>query len=176
MKIFMGLGALVILVLIIALFVKKDYAVFREVTINKPKQEVFDYVKMLKNQDNYSKWALMDPNSKKTYKGTDGTAGFMSAWDSEVKDLGKGEQEITGLTEGARIDYNLHFIKPMENRAKAAMTTETAGDNQTKVTWTFSGNMAYPMNFMLLFLNMDKLLGKDLETGLDNLKVIMEKK
>ncbi|MBA2761849.1 MAG: polyketide cyclase, partial [Segetibacter sp.] len=42
--------------LIIALFVSKEYNIEREITINKPKQEVFNYVKNLKNQDNYSKW------------------------------------------------------------------------------------------------------------------------
>jgi hypothetical protein len=36
--------------------------------------------------------------------------------------------------------------------------------------------MKYPMNIMLLFMNMDEMLGKDLETGLVNLKAVMEKK
>jgi len=30
--------------------------------------------------------------------------------------------------------------------------------------------MKYPMNFMLLFINMDKMLGADMEKGLENLK------
>ena len=46
--------------LVIALFVKKDYAVEREIIINRPASEVFDYVKYLKNQNNFSKWATMD--------------------------------------------------------------------------------------------------------------------
>ena len=68
--------------MIAAIFVKREYSVEREVVINKPKQEVFEYVKLLKNQDNYSKWAMMDPKMKKEYTGTDGTVGFISAWDS----------------------------------------------------------------------------------------------
>ena len=35
--------------------------------------------------------------------------------------------------------------------------------------------MAYPMNIMLLFLNMEKMLGPDLQTGLNNLKEILER-
>jgi hypothetical protein len=31
------------------------------------------------------------------------------------------------------------------------------------------------MNFMLLCMNMDNMLGKDLETGLTNLKNVLEK-
>jgi hypothetical protein len=35
--------------------------------------------------------------------------------------------------------------------------------------------MKYPMNLMLLFFNMDEMLGKDLNTGLTDLKTILEK-
>ncbi len=64
------------LALVAALFIKKDYAVEREITISKPKQEVFDYIKYLKNQDHYSVWNCLDPAIRKIYTGTDGTVGF----------------------------------------------------------------------------------------------------
>jgi hypothetical protein len=35
--------------------------------------------------------------------------------------------------------------------------------------------MPYPMNLMLLFMDMDGMLGKDLQQGLDNLKGVLEK-
>jgi hypothetical protein len=35
--------------------------------------------------------------------------------------------------------------------------------------------MKYPMNLTLLFLDLDQLVGKDLEKGLSNLKEILEK-
>jgi uncharacterized protein YndB with AHSA1/START domain len=163
------------LVLITALLVKSEYAVEREVIINKPKSEVFAYILPLKNQDNFSVWAQRDPNMKKTYKGTDGTAGFVSAWDSENEHVGKGEQEIKKITEGERVDYELRFKKPFEATDYAFLTTEAVTDNQTKVKWGFNGKMPYPMNLMLLFMDMDKVLGKDLEQGLNNLKVVLEK-
>ena len=46
--------------------------------------------------------------------------------------------------------------------------------NSTVVKWGFNGKMAYPMNLMLLFMNMEKMLGSDLEEGLANLKVVLE--
>lgn len=174
-KILIVIVAIIALALIVALFTKKDYAVEREIVINKPKQVVFDYVKYLKNQDNFSKWAKMDPNMKKEYKGTDGTVGFVSAWDSESKDVGKGEQEIKAIREGEQVDFALHFIKPFEGRANAFMSTTALSENQTNVKWGFSSRMNYPMNIMLLFMDMDKMLGADLETGLQNLKGILEK-
>ena len=166
---------LIALLLIVALFVKKEYAVVREVTINKPRQVVFDYVKYLKNQDNYSVWAKLDPNMKKDYSGTDGTLGFVSAWESNVKDVGSGEQEITKITDGERLDMELRFLKPFKSTDFAYIITENVSDNQTKVMWGFTGKMPYPMNIMLLCMNMDKMLGNELQTGLNNLKSTLEK-
>ena len=161
--------------LIVALFVKKKYDVECEVTINKPKSEVYDYVKFLKNQDEYSVWLKMDPNAKKDYKGTDGTVGFVSAWSSDNKDLGKGEQEITGIKDGERIDYELRFIEPFESTEKAYMAFESPDSASTKVKWGFNGKMNYPMNLMMLFMDMDGMISKDLQTGLDEMKKILEK-
>jgi len=160
--------------LVTALFTDKDYSVEKEIVINKPKQEVFDFVKLLKNQDYFSKWAMMDPNMEKTYTGTDGQVGFISAWDSKVEDLGKGEQEIIKITEGERIDYELRFIKPFEATEAAYMTTESVSDNETKVKWGFNGRMDYPSNLMLLMMDFEKMIGDDLQTGLERLKLKLE--
>ncbi|MEJ7738431.1 MAG: SRPBCC family protein [Chitinophagaceae bacterium] len=171
-KVAIVVAAIIAIPLIIALFVKKEYAVEREVTINKPKQEVFNYVKYLKNQDNYSKWVRMDPDMKKDFKGTDGTVGFVYAWDGN-KEAGKGEQEIKNITEGERVDVEIRFVKPFEGLASAPIITEAVSDNQTKVKWGIKGESKYPVNFMNLF--MDNMLGKDLETSLAALKTILEK-
>jgi hypothetical protein len=171
---FVILGFIVV-VLIAGLFMRKDYGVSKEVVINKPNAEVFAYVKLIKNQDNFSTWQKADPNMKKDYKGTDGTVGFVAMWDSQNKDVGKGEQEIKAITEGSRIDMELRFIKPFEATDNAYMTTEVVSENQTKVTWGFKGRMAYPMNLMLAVMNMEDMLGEQLGTGLNNLKAELEK-
>lgn len=174
-KVLIVLAIILTLPLIIALFVKKDYAVEESIVINNSKSEVFDYVKHLKNQDNFSKWATMDPNMEKTYSGTDGTVGFISAWNSDHESVGAGEQEILKITEGERIDFELRFLKPFESTQAAYMTTEAINENQTEVKWGFKGKMNYPMNLMLLFMDFEELIGKDFQEGLSNLKTIVEK-
>lgn len=171
----LGIVGIIALILIIAAFTKKEYAVEREITINKPKMEVFEYVKLLKNQDNFSVWAMMDPNMKKEFRGTDGTVGAVSAWDSEVDNVGKGEQEIKKITEGERIDTELRFMKPFEATDNAYFAFASVDSTQTNVKWGFNGKMNYPMNFLLLCMDMDGMLGKDLAKGLENLKAVMEK-
>lgn len=165
---------LVGLLLIIALFVKKEYIIEREIIINKSKQEVFNYVKFLKNQDNYSKWVMTDPGMKKNFRGTDGTVGFVYAWDSDNKNAGKGEQEIKGITEGEKIDVEVRFFRPFESVAKTPIKTETVSVNQTRVKWGMEGRSKYPLNLMNLFIL--GILGKDLETSLSTLKGILERK
>lgn len=173
-KILVVLGFIVAIPLVLALFIAKEYSVEEEITIQKPKNEVFNYIKHLKNQDEYSKWAAMDPNMEKTFKGTDGTVGFISAWKSGDEHVGVGEQEITAIKEGERIDYDLRFFEPFESSDKAYMITESSAANKTVVKWGFEGKMDYPMNLMLLFMNFEEMLGDDFQTGLQNLKQKLE--
>ncbi len=161
-------------ILIAGLFIPKGMKATREIVINKPNAEVFNYIKHLKNQDNYSKWGSMDPNMKKEYKGTDATPGFVSAWEGNKK-VGQGEQEIISIEEGRKLNTELRFIKPFKSVAQSSMTTEAITENSTKVSWGFEGSMNYPMNAMKLFMNMEKAIGNDFSLGLNNLKSLLEK-
>jgi hypothetical protein len=177
MKILKKTGiALLILIaipLIAALFVRKEYTVEREITIDKSQREVFNYVKYLKNQDHFSKWVMTDPAMKKDFRGTDGEQGFVYAWNSEMKSAGKGEQEIKKLTRSERVDIEVRFEKPFEGIAQTHFITEPLSNDQTKIKWGMNGKSKYPLNFMNLF--MDNMLGADLEKSLGNLKNILER-
>lgn len=169
-----SLAGLVGLVLVVALFVKKGYSIQREVIINRPVDMVYDYLRHIKNQDQFSVWVMKDPNKKQDFRGTDGTVGFVYAWDGN-KESGAGEQEIKALVQNQRIDTEVRFVRPMAAIAQTPMTLESTGPQQTKVTWAMVSEMKYPMNFMMLFLDFDKLLGKDMVTSLNTLKGILEK-
>ena len=154
-------ASIIVLVLVIALFIKKEYLIELEITINRPKTEIFEYIKYLKNQENYSVWASMDPEMKSEFRGTDGTAGFVSAWESKIDD-------------GNRIDYEIRFTEPFENTGNTYLITEITKDSTTKVRWGYTGKMKYPWNFMALFMNMEEMPSPDLEKGLNNLKTLLE--
>ncbi|MBX3242811.1 MAG: SRPBCC family protein [Chitinophagaceae bacterium] len=165
-RILIAVLALVALILIVALFVPRDFKSEREIVINKPKQEVFDYIKSIKNQDNFGVWQLSDPDLKKTYEGTDGTVGFKYTWDSEK--LGKGSQKIVNVVEGERMDTELDF--GFGEPATASFTTREISPTQTRVSWGLSGRSPYPFNLMGLFFD----VGDDFEKGLANLKNVLE--
>jgi Polyketide cyclase / dehydrase and lipid transport len=164
---------IIVLFLLAGLVVSKDLSATKDIVINKPQADVFNYIKYLKNQQNYSKWATLDPNMKNEFRGTDGAPGFVNAWEGNKK-VGKGEQEILAVSDG-RLETELRFEKPFKSVAKATMTAEAAGSTATKVTWGFTSKMNYPMNVMKLFMNMSEMVGKDFTIGLNNLKTVMEK-
>ncbi|MDQ3047634.1 MAG: SRPBCC family protein [Bacteroidota bacterium] len=166
------IGGLIALLLLIALFIKKEYTVFREVIINKPKQDVFNYIRFLKNQDKYSIWVMQDPELRKTFSGIDGTKGFIYKWEGN-KAAGAGEQEIMNLREGEQVDVEVRFLKPFVGTAKAPMSLASMGKESTKVTWGMIGKSKFPMSFMNLF--MDSMIGNPLQKSLENLKAILEK-
>ena len=162
-------------ILIAGLFIPKGMTATREVVVNKPNDEVFNFIRYLENQQKFSKWASMDPDMKTEMRGNpDGTPGAVHCWTGNKK-VGEGEQEIKAVEEGKKVDYELRFIKPFRSVASATMTTEAAGAASTKVSWSFSGSMNYPLNVMKLFMSMEKSIGDDFQTGVNNLKALMEK-
>ncbi|MET0393855.1 MAG: SRPBCC family protein [Chitinophagaceae bacterium] len=165
----LAIGLLIALLLVAALFVKKEYTIERTITINRFRPEVFNYIRFLKNQDHYSKWVRTDPGMKKEFRGADGTVGFVYAWDGNKK-AGKGEQEITHIHEGS-IETELRFIRPFAATAQSYMQVEALPGNtphQTRVTWGLKGRSTYPLNLMTAL--MSKALGRDMETSLVMLK------
>lgn len=150
----------------------KEMIIEKSIVINQPVQAVYDYLKITRNQESFSVWNMKDPNKATTGTGTDGTEGFLYAWDSKDKSVGAGSQRITKLVEGQRIEYALVFERPMKNTGTSGFTLETAGPDQTRVTWDFRGPTKFPMSlFAGLF---KKMLGKDIAQSLDNLKKKLE--
>lgn len=167
----LGIVGVIALLLIIALILKKEHYVKREIVINAPRQKVFDFLKVLKNQDKFNKWAKADPDRKWEYRGTDGTVGFIIAWSGNKK-AGEGEKEIMAIIEGKKIETQIRFVKPMSMTADVIMETETVSENQTRVSLINSGTMKYPMN---LFIPMaEKKFPKDMDDSLATLKGILE--
>jgi hypothetical protein len=165
-------AGIIALLLIIALFMKREHYVNREIIINAPRQKVFDFLKLLKNQDEFNKHAMTAPDRKREFKGTDGTVGYIYAW-SGNKNAGVGEKEIKNIIEGKRIETEIRFVKPMAAIAHIIMETESLSDNQTKVIWSNAGTLKYPMNIMVPMV--EKHVAKDMDISLSTLKNILEK-
>ena len=166
------LAGIITLILIIALFMKSEHYVKRDIIINAPRQKVFDYIKLLKNQDEFNKHAMAGPDRKKEFKGTDGTVGYIYAWSGD-KNAAVGEKEIKNIIEGKRIETEIRFVKPMRATASIIMDTESLSGDQTKVSWSNAGVLKYPLNILIPM--MEKHVTKDMDSSLSTLKNILEK-
>lgn len=167
-KVVIVILAIIAIPLVVALFVPKESNSEGQVVINKPKQEVFNYIKYVKNQDNFGVWQLSDPNMETTSEGEDGTEGFKYSWDSEK--MGRGAQVITKIEEGKRMESDMFFYDFDDTPSKGYIVVEEQAPSQTLVKWGISWTTPYPWNLMGLFYNMDK----DFATGLNKLKEILE--
>jgi len=169
--IFIVLAGIILLILLIALISKKGYNLQREIIINAPLQKVFDYLKHFKNWDSFNKRATADAEKYTEYKGTDGTVGFIIAWDGNKK-VGKGEKEIMKIEEGKKVETEIRFIKPFALTGYTTMNTEPVSASQTKVIFRNASTLKYPLNFLLLIV--EKGIAKDMDESLSLLKNILE--
>jgi hypothetical protein len=163
---------IITLLLTVAFFTKKKHAVKREIIINAATQKVFEYLKILKNQDAFNKNAMADANRKETYSGIDGTVGFTIAWKGN-KNVGEGKKEIKNIVEGRSIETEISFVKPMATTATIIIETQSLPNNQTKVVWSNTGILKYPINIFIPM--MEKHVAKDMDSSLLTLKNILEK-
>jgi len=173
-KIFFVIISIAAILLILALFVDKEFSVQRNITISNSNSNVFNYLKYIKNQDEWSVWQKKDPTMKKYYKGEDGKIGFVSSWKSNNENIGSGDQELTLIKYPDRIETELRFKEPFKTTNYAFFNLVEKGTNSTEVTWGFNGKMNWPTNLFLLFMNMEEEIGPDLEKGLENLKKQLE--
>lgn len=162
----------VMMLLNIALFSKKEYNIERKIIIEAPIQKVFDYIRLIKNWDNFNKWAMADPDCKKEYKGTDGTVGFIYTWNGNKK-AGEGENEILEIINVEKIKTEIRFVNLFKMIGHSYMTTDRISNEQTKVTMRNTSSIQYPLN--ILIQKVEKGFPKDMDISLSTLKNILEK-
>lgn len=168
----MIVAGIIIVILIAALLMKKSYEIISEVVINKDNKTIYNYIIHLKNQEQYSKWVMADPNAIINYTGVDGTVGFIASWLSEDKNVGVGEQEIIKITEDVGYDVELRFKKPFEGISYANYTIQTIAENQCRLTTTFKTKTPFPMNIMVPFIK--RMLLKDMKENESRLSKNLE--
>ncbi len=152
---------------------RKDYELSRTVVINRPKAEVYAYIRQLKKQQLWMPWFLNDPNFVIKYKGEDGKLGAASYWKGNNKV--EGIQKITKLQEGKLLETQLLFLRPYKSLSVNYMAVKELEPDRTKMVWGVKGVHRFPASVFMLFYGMERAIGKEFDTGLQNLKRILEK-
>jgi uncharacterized protein YndB with AHSA1/START domain len=169
-----GLLAVLVAALLIYAATKPDaFRIQRSTSINAPPERVFGLINDFHNWGAWSPWEKMDPALKRTYSGAPSGKGAVYEWEGNKK-VGKGRMEIKEASPPSKVVIKLDFLKPFEAHNTAEFTMERQGDS-THVTWLMHGRQPYMIKVMSTFFSMDKMVGKDFETGLANLKNNAEK-
>jgi hypothetical protein len=175
MKILKTIGivlvTLIALFLIIPLFVKNTYRVEKSVDIQAEKEIVFDYMRHFENFDKWSPWAELDPNMEVEITGTDGEEGATYYWKGN-DDVGEGTMLISSINTD-EIKIEISFIAPFKAQSPSAYKFKD-NEGSTTVSWSMEGNMNYPWNIFMLFMDMEEAIGSDFEKGLSKLRHKLE--
>jgi Polyketide cyclase / dehydrase and lipid transport len=171
-KIAIGVAALIVVLLLVIATRPDTYHVERTKTIAASPEVIYGHVADFHKWKGWSPWDKVDPNMKRTFVGTDGAVGASYAWVGN-DDVGEGKMTLTAVEPAKRVEIKLEFIKPFESVASNGFKFEAAGKD-TKVTWYMDGNNNFLGKAMCMFMNMDQMIGKDFEKGLDAMKQIAE--
>jgi len=166
-------AALVVSVLVVAAVRPDDFSVQRSASIQAPPEKIYPMLADFRQWPAWSPWEKLDPEMKRTLGGPASGPGATYAWQGSSK-VGAGRMEIKEVTAPAQVRIQLNFIKPFEGHNVTDFAIVPRGDT-TEVTWLMRGPAPFVSKLMGVFVDMDKMIGKDFETGLANLKAAAEK-
>src|SRR3954452_16238112 len=144
-----------------------SYTVERSRTIPAPVERVYPLIVDFHQWPRWSPWEDLDPDLHRSYAGPDAGTGATYAWSGNRK-AGAGKMSITDVAENQRVDIDLAFEKPFKSQNTTTFTLVPDGE-QTTVTWLMTGPRPLLMRMLGPLMNMDKLVGKDFEKGLDRM-------
>jgi uncharacterized protein YndB with AHSA1/START domain len=173
LKIFVTIFVLISAILIYATTKPDSFRLERSTTIQAPSDKVFALLNDFHLWGSWSPWEKLDPQMKKTFSGSETGLGTVYDWEGN-KAAGKGRMEITESVPATKILIKLDFLKPFEAHNTTEFTLTPKGD-ATEITWAMYGPSPYMSKLMTVFISMDKMVGKDFEEGLANLKGLAEK-
>jgi len=170
--ILIALAIIAILLFVIVAGQPDEFAVSRSGKISAPLETVFPHVNELRKWDAWSPWAKLDPNCKITFTGPEAGVNSSYAWAGNNK-VGEGKMTITESVPGNLIRLRLEFLKPFAATSAVEFRFAPEG-GQTLVTWSMSGKNNFFSKVFSLFVDCEKMIGKDYEKGLAGLKAVAE--
>ena len=167
LRIVLIVAALIVAVLVFAATRPNTFRVYRSLTINAPPERIFPLINDLHNWPQWAPQDRDDPTMKRTYRGAASGTDAISEWVS-TGSAGKGQMTIIDSAPLRRVVVKVDFAKPFVAHNVNEFTLEPGAS--TRITWTMQGSNLYFMKLLGIFVNMDRMMGKHFESGLQNLK------
>lgn len=161
------------IVLVLAATKPNAFSVQRATTLKALPEKIFPLINDFHQWGSWSPYESRDPAMKRSYSGAASGKGAVYGWDGN-NNVGSGRMEILEASAPAKIVIKLDFFRPFEGHNTAEFTILPQGDD-TNVTWRMFGPAPFMSRLMQVFMNLDRMIGKDFEIGLANLKRLTEK-
>ncbi|MDF0668482.1 MAG: SRPBCC family protein [Nitrospira sp.] len=172
LNIIIAVMILLVATLLIYAATKPDtFRLQRSTIINAPPEKIFPFLSDFQHWLVWSPWEKLDPELKRSFSGASQGKGAQYQWEGNSK-VGTGGMEIMEAAP-SKIRLKLDFLKPFEAHNFAEFTLEPRG-GVTNVTWAMYGAQPFMAKVMSLFMNCEKVVEPQFETGLANLKTIAE--
>jgi uncharacterized protein YndB with AHSA1/START domain len=149
-----------------------SFRVERRGRFNAPPERVFAKLNDFREWASWSPWEGLDPNMQRTMSGAQSGPGSIYEWEGN-RNVGKGRMEIVSADPPRKLNIKLDFLKPFEAHNMTEFTIEPR-DGGSELTWAMTGDSPFMSKLMGVFMNFDKLIGKDFEKGLASLKTKVE--
>jgi hypothetical protein len=173
MKHILMIGGLAVLAAIALLLVyastrPAEFRVERRLRIAAPADQLWPLISELRAFNRWNPYERKDPQIQSSYSGPATGVGSRYAWVSDQ--VGTGSLEITGQQAGQAVQMKLDFIKPFDAHNQAEFKLTPQPDGGTEVSWAMHGPNTFIGKVLGVFIDMDKMVGKDFEDGLRNLQ------
>ncbi len=167
------LAIAIAVVLILAATKPNTLRVQRAISVKAPADRIFPLINDFHQWRIWSPYENKDPAMKRSYDGAESGKGAVYAWEGN-NNVGSGRMEILEASVPSKIRIKLDFFKPFEGHNTAEFTMLPQGD-VTNLTWTMVGPAVFMSKLMRVFINLDRMIGRDFEVGLANLRKLAEK-
>lgn len=149
------------------------FRIERSATFKATPDKVFEQINDLHRWQAWSAWEYKDHDMQRTYGGTPSGVGATYAWAGN-RNVGKGRMTITESIPNQKVQIKLDFLAPMEahHMADLIITPEPDG---ARLSWAMYGTQPFIGKVFSVFMDMDKMVGKDFEDCLNNLRAVVEK-
>ncbi|HEV6967192.1 SRPBCC family protein [Roseateles sp.] len=170
--IFIGLGLAILMLLAYAATRPDEFRVERRLRIGATAEQLWPLVGELRGFNRWNPYERKDPLIKGRYDGAASGIGSRYLWESDK--VGTGSLEVTGVQPGRAVQMKLDFVKPFEAHNQAEFALQSTADGATEVRWSMHGTANFMSKLMGVFIDMDKMVGRDFEDGLHNLRQLAE--
>ncbi|MGB0838806.1 MAG: SRPBCC family protein [Chitinophagales bacterium] len=168
----LGLSVVFSILLIIGFLLPSQFEISRTVHMKTSPEKVYNYLNDLRTWESWTVWnKRKDPSLTISYSANTIGVGASQKWQGEQ--IGDGELTLTESVPVEGVWFDL-LLQKKTFVSKGSVTYQMIGEHELAVTWKMTGDLGDNPILRYLGLGLNRMVGKDFEENLNNLKQVVE--